>query len=100
MSDAESVQTIYAEAGLEVLNTLIQRTLVSQNFRVGMDVTEEEVERAMSNVAESKRLPAANFTAGWVFRFEWEAARRFVSPLRQMKFNQLILRLVLLSMSR
>ena len=44
-------------AELEVLNTLIQRTLVAQELQsLGMDVTEEEVEGAMNDIAESNGI--------------------------------------------
>ena len=56
-----------------------------------MDVTEEEVEGAMNDIAESDGMPAANFAARWSLPV-WEAYQGEIrESLRQMKFNQLIL---------
>ena len=82
------------EAELEVLNTLIQRTLVSQELQsLGMDVTEEEVEGAMSDIAESNGIARSELRSEVESSgLEWEAYQGEIrESLRQMKFNQLIL---------
>ena len=82
------------EAELEVLNTLIQRTLVSQELQgLGMDVTEEEVEGAMNDIAESNGIARTELRSEVeASGLEWEAYQGEIrESLRQMKFNQLIL---------
>lgn len=82
------------EAELEVLNTLIQRTLVSQELQaLGMDVTEEEIEGAMNDIAESNGIARSELQSEVESSgLEWEAYQGEIrESLRQMKFNQLIL---------
>ena len=79
---------------LEVLETLIQRTLVSQELQgLGMDVTEEEVEGAMNDIAESNGIARSELQSEVVASgLDWDAYQDEIQQsLRQMKFNQLIL---------
>jgi peptidyl-prolyl cis-trans isomerase SurA len=81
-------------AELEVLNTLIQRLLVSQELQgLGMDVTEEEVEGAMNDIAESNGIARSELRSEVEDSgLDWEAYQGEIQEsLRQMKFNQLIL---------
>jgi peptidyl-prolyl cis-trans isomerase SurA len=81
-------------AELEVLNTLIQRTLVSQELQsLGMDVTDEEVEGAMNDIAESNGIARSELQSEVeASGLEWAAYQGEIrESLRQMKFNQLIL---------
>ena len=79
---------------LEVLETLIQRTLVSQELQgLGMDVTDEEVEGAMNDIAESNGIARSELQSEVVASgLDWDAYQDEIQEsLRQMKFNQLIL---------
>ena len=79
---------------LEVLDFLIQRALVNQEVRkLGMDVTRDELERALEDTARANgltrdqlRVEVERSGLSWaVYRTETEDA------LRQMKFNQSVL---------
>lgn len=81
-------------AELEVLDTLIQRTLVSQELRnLGMDVTDEEVEGAMNDIAESNNIARTELQSEVeASGLDWDSYQDEIrESLRQMKFNQLIL---------
>ena len=70
------------EAELEVLNTLIQRTLVSQELQgLGMDVTEEEVEGAMNDIAESNGIARSELRSEVeASGLEWDA---YIGEIRE-----------------
>ncbi len=81
-------------AELDVLDSLIMEKLVKQELQnLAMDVTEDELENALRDVAQTNGLQYDQL------RFEvensgleWEAYKEEIaSSLRQMKFNQLIL---------
>jgi len=79
---------------LEILETLIQRTLVAQELQgLGMDVTEEEVEGAMNDIAESNQIARSELQSEVIASgLDWDAYQDEIQEsLRQMKFNQLIL---------
>lgn len=81
-------------AELEVLETLIQRTLVSQELQgLGMDVTDEEVENAMNDISESNGIARSELRSEVeASGLDWDAYQDEIrESLRQMKFNQLIL---------
>ena len=82
------------ELELEVLDTLILRRLVSQEMvRLGMDVSEEELERSIADIA------SRNGMEGDALRREveaqglpWEAYREEIREnLRQSKFNSYVI---------
>ncbi|MED5374115.1 MAG: peptidyl-prolyl cis-trans isomerase [Myxococcota bacterium] len=79
---------------LDVLDFLIQRQLINQEIqRLGMDVTREELDRAMEDTARQNgltrdqlRVEVERSGMSWAtYRSETEDA------LRQMKFNQIVL---------
>jgi parvulin-like peptidyl-prolyl isomerase len=81
-------------AELEVLEELISRELVKQQIQeLGLDVTPEEVDRAiddisMRNGVSRQRLREEVVDSG----LEWDVYRDdLIQQLRQMKFNQIVL---------
>ena len=81
-------------AELEVLDTLILRSLVTQELRnLAMDVTEEELQNSLVDIAKSNGLtPDRLRTEVERSGLEWNAyLQEIKQSLRQMKFNQLIL---------
>ena len=81
-------------AELEVLDTLVLRSLVTQELRnMGMDVTEDELRAAYEDIAKSNNLTVETLQqevegSG----IPWDAYQEEIKQsLRQMKFNQLIL---------
>ena len=67
---------------MKVLNTLIQRTLVAQELQgLGMDVTEEEVEGAMNDIAESNGIARSELRSEVeASGLEWEA---YIGEIRE-----------------
>ena len=81
-------------AELEVLDSLIMQKLVKQELRnLAMDVTEEELDNALRDVAQSNGLQYEQLRSEVELSgLEWEAYQEEIAnSLRQMKFNQLIL---------
>lgn len=81
-------------AELEVLDSLIMQKLVKQELRnLAMDVTDDELDKALRDVAQSNGLQYDQLRVE-VERsgLEWESYKEEIAiSLRQMKFNQLIL---------
>jgi peptidyl-prolyl cis-trans isomerase SurA len=79
---------------IEVLETLIQRILVSQELEsLGMDVNDEEIENALRDISESNGISRESLRSE-VERsgLPWDAYQAEIrESIRQMKFNQLIL---------
>lgn len=85
------------EAELEVVDSLILRVLVRQELtRLGLDVTGQEVDRAIDSIAEENGFGDREGLRREVERSgsTWEAYREQVvtQQLRQMKFDENILR--------
>ncbi|MCB9794848.1 MAG: peptidylprolyl isomerase [Alphaproteobacteria bacterium] len=81
-------------AELEVLESLIQRRLVTQELqRLGMDVTSEQLERAIDDVARQNGLDRSELRRE-VERsgLPWSVYREELQEnIRQMQFNQVVL---------
>jgi parvulin-like peptidyl-prolyl isomerase len=93
-STAQGRPQARVSAELEVLEELISRELVKQQIQeLGLDVTQEEVDRAiddisMRNGVSRQRLREEVVASG----LEWDVYREdLVQQLRQMKFNQIVL---------
>ena len=81
-------------AETEVLDALIQQKLVSQEInRLGLDITEEELEQALEDVARSNGLPRERLRAEVEKSgLSWDAYQgQFREQMRQMRFNQVVL---------
>ena len=82
------------EAERMVLDTLITQKLIDQELkRIGMDVTEEEIQRSISDIARSNKLSIdqlkqeiAKSGLGWN-----QYKNQLAGSIRQMKFNQVVL---------
>ena len=80
------------EAEIEILDSLITRSLIKQKLaEVGMTVTPEEVDRAINRIMRDENIPdrdafkQAVTSQGW----EWSAYKKeLAQQIRQMKFNQ------------
>ena len=80
------------EAEVEILDSLITRSLVKQKLaEAGMTVTPEEVDRTINNIMRDENIPdretfkKAVTAQGW----EWSGYKEELSQqIRQMKFNQ------------
>lgn len=79
---------------LEVLDTLIQRELITQEMqRLGLDVTQDDMERAVDDIARQNGLSREQLRVE-VERsgLSWNAYREELEEsIRQMKFQQMIL---------
>ena len=81
-------------AELMVLDSLITQKLISQELqRIGMEVTAEELERSISDIASSNKLSVQQLQEeirksgmGWE-----QYQDQLKGSIRQMKFNQLVL---------
>lgn len=82
------------EAERMVLDTLITQKLIDQELkRIGMDVTEEDVQRSISDIARSNKLSIDQLKAEIAKSgLEWNQYKsQLTGSIRQMKFNQVIL---------
>ncbi len=83
------------EAELEVLDTLIQRSLIEQEIRrLDLDVTRDELERSLDDVARQNGLERSELKAE-VERagYDWAVYRKEMEQnIRQMKFSQIVIR--------
>ena len=89
-----SAQPNVRTAELEVLDSLVQRKLIEQEIiRLGQDVTDEELNSAMVDVAKSNGIQIDQLrTEVERSGLKWsEYELEIKQSLRQMKFNQLIL---------
>jgi peptidyl-prolyl cis-trans isomerase SurA len=82
------------EAELMVLESLITQKLIDQELqRIGMDVTEEELKRSISDIARSNKLSLDELKSEITKSgMEWgQYKSQLEGSIRQMKFNQVIL---------
>lgn len=80
---------------LEVLETLIQRRLISQEIsRLGLDVTDTELDRTIDDIAQSNGLERESLrTEVEKTGLPWaEYKLELRENLRQMKFNEAVIR--------
>ena len=78
----------------DVLEALIQQKLVSQEIhRLGLDITDEEMEQALEDVARSNGIPRERLqTEVERSGLSWDAYKtQFKEQMRQMRFNQVVL---------
>ncbi len=81
-------------AELQVLDSIIMRTLVAQELlRLGMAVTQAEIEGAIADVAKANGLPKERLKEEVIKSgLSWEQyLQEMKQSLRQMKFNRVIL---------
>ena len=77
-----------------VLDTLITQKLIDQELkRIGMDVTEEEIQRSISDIARSNKLSIDQLKEEIAKSgLDWTQYKTQLSgSIRQMKFNQVVL---------
>lgn len=82
------------ELELEVLDTLVLRRLISQEMlRLGMDVTEEELDRSIDDIARRNQMERAALRREVESQgLPWGAYREEIrESLRQSKFNSYII---------
>ncbi len=82
------------KAELKVLDSLIIRILITQELqRIGLDPTTEEVDQAITNVANANKMDQARLRVEVEKTgISWSQYRREMrDSIRQMKFNQSIL---------
>jgi len=79
---------------LKVLDSLITQKLIKQELlRIGMQVTEEELERSIADIARSNKLSVEQLR-GEIRKsgMGWEQYQdQLKASIRQMKFNQVVL---------
>ena len=77
-----------------VLETLITQKLIDQELkRIGMDVTDEEIQRSISDIARSNKLSIDQLREEIAKSgLDWNQYKTQLSgSIRQMKFNQVVL---------
>ena len=82
------------EAERMVLETLITQKLIDQELkRIGMDVTEEEIQRSISDIARSNKLSIDQLREEIAKSgLDWSQYKtQLAGSIRQMKFNQVVL---------
>ena len=82
------------EAERMVLETLITQKLIDQELkRIGMDVTEEEIQRSISDIARSNKLSIDQLREEIAKSgLDWNQYKtQLAGSIRQMKFNQVVL---------
>lgn len=82
------------EAERMVLDTLITQKLIDQELkRMGMDVTEAEIQRSISDIARSNKLSIEQLREEIAKSgLDWNQYKTQLSgSIRQMKFNQVVL---------
>ena len=77
-----------------VLDSLITQKLIDQELkRIGMDVTEEEIQRSISDIARSNKLSMDQLKEEIAKSgLDWNQYKiQLAGSIRQMKFNQVVL---------
>lgn len=93
-SSAGGDPKVRRELELEVLDTLILRRLISQEMvRLGMDVTEEELERSIADIASRNGMEVSALRREVEAQgMPWDAYREEIREnLRQSKFNSYVI---------
>ena len=82
------------EAELEVLDALIKRSLINQEVvRLGLEVTAEEIERTIDDIARQNGLDRAQLMKELERSgYEWSVYRNELEEnIREMKFSQVVI---------